>query len=88
MRFLFSLIDFFLVGLAEASGKKVFVTMRLILWSILCWFIILVCIGAGHTALETWGIGFAIICWLLALVFFALWICLCYIIVKTHKSKK
>jgi len=85
---LFSFIDFLLGGLAEGTEKKAFVTMRLILWSILCWFIVLVCIGVGFTALETWGIGFAIICWILALIFFAFWICLCYIIVKTHKGSK
>lgn len=86
MGFLFSFIDFLLGGLAEGTGKKVFITIRIIFWSVLCWFIILVCVGAGRTALETRGIGFAIVCWLLGLIFLAFWICLCYIIVKTHKS--
>lgn len=89
MGFLISLVDFMLGGLVEATGKKVFIMIRLCFLSILSWFIILVCAVAGSTALELWGAGFigwmfAIIAWILALVFFTLWICLCYLCLKKY----
>lgn len=90
MSFISDFLDsFFSEGFSEAmNSKKVPLAIKLVLWLLLCTFIVAVCFLAGFSALENTGVAGAVICWVLALGFFILAAIGTYLIIKKSRRGK
>lgn len=90
MSFINDFLDsLFSEGFSEAmNSKKIPLAVKLVLWLLLCAFIVTVCFLAGLSALENTGVAGAVICWVLALGFFIFGAIGTYLIIKKSRHGK
>lgn len=80
-------MDFIFDFLAEIFGEIIIkskgkIVLKVILFSLLCWFIITVGALAGISALSSNGLTFAILSWTIPVGFLVLWIIGCLKIIR------